>query len=168
MTASVALREMTVRDIAAVATLERVVYPQPWSARTFYDELAQANRRYIVAEQDGVMVGYAGLLLVEGDAHITTLAVDPTARRYRVGTRLMVELVDRALASGAKHLTLEVRVSNSAARRLYERFGFAPVGLRKNYYRDEDALVMWATDIDDDEYAARVDAIRLDLGGNGG
>ena len=168
MTAPVALREMTFRDVAAVATLERVVYPQPWSARTFYDELAQANRRYIVAEQDGVMVGYAGLLLVEGDAHITTLAVDPTARRDRVGTRLMVELVDRALASGAKHLTLEVRVSNSAARRLYERFGFAPVGLRKNYYRDEDALVMWATDIDDEEYATRVDAIRLDLGGTDG
>ena len=163
MTAPVTLREMTVRDIADVATLERVVYPQPWSARTFYDELAQANRRYIVAEKDGSMVGYAGLLLVEGDAHITTLAVDPGARRLRVGTRLMVHLVDRALASGARHLTLEVRVSNSAARRLYERFGFAPVGLRKNYYRDEDALVMWATDIDDQEYAARVEEIRMDL-----
>jgi len=163
MTSPVRLRRMHHRDVAAVATLERVVYPQPWSARTFYDELALANRRYIVAEDDGVVVGYAGLLLVEEDAHITTLAVDPAARRLRVGTRLMIELVDRALSAGARHLTLEVRVSNSAARSLYERFGFAPVGVRKNYYRDEDALVMWATDIDDDEYASRVETIRAEL-----
>jgi ribosomal-protein-alanine N-acetyltransferase len=163
MTSPVTLREMNHRDVAAVATLERVVYPQPWSARTFYDELALANRRYIVAEDDGAVVGYAGLLLVEEDAHITTLAVDPAARRLRVGTRLMIELVDRALSAGARHLTLEVRVSNSAARSLYERFGFAPVGVRKNYYRDEDALVMWATDIDDDEYAGRVATIRAEL-----
>ncbi len=168
VTPPVTMRAMTYRDVAAVATLERVVYPQPWSARTFYDELAQANRRYVIAERDGVLVGYGGLLIVEGDAHITTLAVDPAARRHRVGTLLMLELVERALVSGARHLTLEVRVSNSAARRLYERFGFAPVGLRKNYYRDEDALVMWATDIDDDEYADRVEAIRLDVGGDRG
>ena len=60
----------------------------------------------------------------------------------------MLALVDAATAAGARHLTLEVRVSNEGARRLYQRFGFAPVGVRKDYYRDEDALVMWATDID--------------------
>ncbi len=163
MTRGPTLREMTHRDIGAVAMLERAVYPQPWSARTFYDELALANRRYVVAVDDGEIVGYAGLLIVEEDAHITTLAVEPEARRTRLGTRLMLDLVDRALAAGSKHLTLEVRVSNDVARRLYERFGFAPVGLRKNYYRDEDALVMWATDIDDDDYVIRIEEIRARL-----
>jgi ribosomal-protein-alanine N-acetyltransferase len=100
---------------------------------------------------------------VEEDAHVTTLAVDPNVRRRRLGTRLMLELVDIALERGAKHLTLEVRMSNASAQALYQRFGFAPVGLRKNYYRDEDALVMWAIDIDTDEYAERIIGIRRSL-----
>jgi ribosomal-protein-alanine N-acetyltransferase len=75
----------------------------------------------------------------------------------------MMALVDAALEADARHLTLEVRMSNQAAQRLYQRFGFAPVGLRKNYYRDEDALVMWAIDIDTDDYRDRLAAIRPDL-----
>ena len=71
----------------------------------------------------------------------------------------MVALVAAALARGARHLTLEVRVSNKAAQALYRRFGFAPVGLRKNYYRNEDAMVMWATDIDQAGYQARMESI---------
>jgi [ribosomal protein S18]-alanine N-acetyltransferase len=157
------IREMVVADIPIVASLERVVYPQPWSMRVFYDELALDSRTYIVAESDGRIVAYAGLLIVAEDAHVTTVAVDPEARKRRVGTHLMVNLVDRALLAGARHLTLEVRVSNDPARQLYERFGFSPVGLRKNYYRDEDALVMWAIDIDTDDYAARLSAIRTSL-----
>lgn len=157
---SMTIRPMTRDDIPDVAALEAIVYPQPWSSRVFSDELAQANRRYLVMESDGALVGYGGLLLVEEDAHITTVAVDPGIRRRRLGTHLMLALCDAALAAGARHLTLEVRMSNTAAQRLYARFGFAPVGLRKNYYKDEDALVMWATDIDADEYRARLDAIR--------
>lgn len=159
----VRIRGMTVADIPIVAALERVVYPQPWSMRVFYDELALDSRTYIVAELGDRIVAYAGLLIVAEDAHVTTVAVDPEARQRRVGTHLMLHLVDRALASGARHLTLEVRVSNEAARQMYERFGFSPVGLRKNYYRDEDALVMWAIDIDTDDYAARLSAIRTSL-----
>jgi [ribosomal protein S18]-alanine N-acetyltransferase len=77
----------------------------------------------------------------------------------------MLALVDQALGVGARHLTLEVRLSNSSARGLYELFGFAPVGRRKNYYKDEDALVMWATDIDAIDYAGRIAAIRSDIEG---
>jgi len=165
-TAATVIRPMTRRDIPAVATLEQAVYPQPWSVRVFFDELAQPNRAYFVAvDAEDLILGYGGLLLVEEDAHITTLAVVPEARRDRLGTRLMLALVEGALESGARHLTLEVRMSNAAARRLYERFGFAPVGLRKDYYRDEDALVMWAIDIDAEEYALRLDAIRRSLEG---
>jgi ribosomal-protein-alanine N-acetyltransferase len=151
-------------DIPAVAALEAEIYPQPWSPRVFFDELAMDSRVYVVAHDDeGHILGYGGLLLVEDDAHITTIAVAPEARGHRVGTRLMLSLVEHALESGARHLTLEVRITNDAAQGLYTRFGFDPVGRRKNYYKDEDALVMWATDIDTTTYGDRLDAIRRDL-----
>lgn len=158
------IRRMRKRDLPAVLRLERSIYPQPWSRGVFSEELALVNRHYVVLEDDGSIVGYGGLLLVAEDAHVTTIAIDPDSRRRRHGTRLMLALVDAAWAAGARHLTLEVRVSNDGARRLYQRFGFAPVGVRKDYYRDEDALVMWATDIDGDDYKDRIDAIRDSLG----
>ena len=162
--AHLAIRPMRSGDVGAVVDLEREVYPTPWSTAVFQEELALANRRYIVAEDEsGTIVGYAGLLLVDEDAHVTTLAVDPQVRRRRLGSRLMLALVAASRAAAARHLTLEVRMSNASARRLYERFGFAPVGIRKNYYRDEDALVMWATDIDTEEYEQRVAAIEAGL-----
>lgn len=157
------IRPMGRHDIPAVATLEQLIYDRPWSVRVFYDELAQGNRRYLVAEEESAVVGYGGMLVVENDGHITTLAVDPQARRQRLGTRLMVALIDAAVTMGVNHLTLEVRMSNDGAQALYERFGFAPVGLRKNYYQDEDALVMWANDIDGIEYRARMMGVRADL-----
>ena len=160
----VLIRRMVRGDIPAVATLEAEIYPQPWSPTVFFDELAMESRAYAVAVVDDQVVGYGGLLLVEDDAHITTVAVAPEARGHQIGTRLMLSLVDRSLDAGAKHLTLEVRVSNEPAQALYERFGFEPVGRRKNYYRDEDALVMWATDIDTQEYAERLLVIRSSLG----
>jgi [ribosomal protein S18]-alanine N-acetyltransferase len=161
---TVIIRPMARSDIPAVAELEAEIYPQPWSPRVFFDELAMNSRSYVVALDGGeTVVGYGGLLLVEEDAHITTVAVDPRTRGKHIGTRLMVALVDSALDAGARHLTLEVRVTNAVAQGLYERFGFDPVGRRKNYYKDEDALVMWATDIDTTEYAERLGAIRSTL-----
>ncbi len=158
------IRSMRNDDVPVVAVLEREIYPQPWSPRVFYDELSGANRRYFVAEtEDEGIVGYGGLMLVEEDAHITNLAVAPGARKRRTGTRLMLALVETALDEGVRHLTLEVRVSNVSARDLYQRFGFAPVGLRKHYYADEDALVMWAIDVDEPEYRQRLAAIRESL-----
>lgn len=158
------IRAMTRSDIPEVAAIEAEVYPTPWSPRVFFDELAMDNRRYVLVEGVDGIVGYGGLLIIEGDAHITTLAVAPEMRGRRLGVRLMLALVDTALANDARHLTLEVRVSNRSAQGLYEQFGFDPVGRRKNYYVDEDALVMWATDIDTDEYADRLAEIRSSIG----
>ena len=97
-------------------------------------------------------------MLVAGDGHVTNVGVAESHRRKAVATRLMLELARRALAEGAQALTLEVRVSNDAAQALYRRFGFAPAGIRKAYYADtnEDALIMWANDIDTPEYRARL------------
>lgn len=160
------IRRMKKRDLPAVLELEREIYPQPWASSVFKDELSLLNRHYVVVEDEGTVLGYAGLLLVADDAHVTTIAIDPQARRRRLGSRLMLALIEAALAAGARHLTLEVRVSNAAARALYQQFGLAPVGVRKDYYRGEDALVMWATDIDGEEYRERLAAIRDGLDGD--
>ncbi len=158
------VREMTRGDIPAVAALEAEVYDEPWSPGVFSDELAMDNREYLVLTNgDSGVIGYGGLFVVGDDAHITTLAVAPEVRGRQLGKRLMLALVDQALSVGCRHLTLEVRLSNSSAQGLYELFGFAPVGKRKNYYKDEDALVMWATDIDAADYANQIAAIRSDI-----
>src|SRR4029077_11526282 len=89
------------------------------------------------------------LMLIVEDAHVTTIAVDPAWHRHKIGSRLLLNLARESAARGATHLTLEVRVSNSAAQAMYRQFGFRPSGVRKNYYveTNEDALVMWADDI---------------------
>ena len=159
---TVDIREMTRGDIPTVSQMEAEIYDQPWSPRVFFDELGMDNREYLVITNgDSQIVGYGGLLVIDDDAHITTLAVAPEARGQRLGKRLMLALVDQALDVGARHLTLEVRLSNSSAQGLYELFGFAPVGRRKNYYKDEDALIMWATDIDAPDYSERLSSIRI-------
>ncbi len=158
---TVSIREMARTDIPAVAALEIEIFPQPWSQSLFRDELAHENRSYIVAEEGGAIVGYAGLLVVDEDAHITTIAVAERGRRKRLGSRMMLALLERSLERGARHMTLEVRASNVDAQRMYDRFGFAAVGKRKNYYRDEDAVVMWATGIDSPEFADRIAQLRL-------
>lgn len=157
---AVVLRPMEPDDTEAAHLLEGRVYRQAWSRQVFLDELAQASRRYLVAEVAGMLAGFGGVMLVGDEAHITTVVVDPDHRQARIGTRLMLALIEEALEAGAEALTLEVRASNEAAQALYRRFGMAPVGVRKHYYRDEDALIMWVHDIAGDDYRRRVAAIR--------
>lgn len=158
-----ALRDMTIDDIGPAADLEARVYPQAWSEGIFRDELTHPSRRYLVAESATGLVGYGGVMVTSDEAHITTVVVDPSRRKERLGTRLMLALVEAAVGLGASSLTLEVRASNTAAQALYRRFGMAPVGVRKQYYRDEDAMIMWVHDIDSDEYAQRLGSIREEL-----
>ncbi|MGE3271871.1 MAG: ribosomal protein S18-alanine N-acetyltransferase [Chloroflexota bacterium] len=100
------------------------------------------------------IVGYAGLWLMTDEAHITTIAVDPDFQGNGLGELLLVALIDRAAQIGARWLTLEVRVTNSVAQRLYEKYTFKEMGLRRRYYSDngEDALVMWTDPIDSDTF----------------
>lgn len=163
MMATTALRPLVPDDIEAAGALEASVYSQPWSTGVFADELEEPSRTYIAAVSDGDLVGYGGVMLVDDEAHITTVVVDPDRRERGLGTRLVLSLIDAARRDGARSLTLEVRASNEAAQALYRRFGMAPVGLRKRYYRDEDALIMWAHDIDGEQYAARLEQIRKEL-----
>lgn len=163
MDLTMAVREMTTADIAAVAGLEARAFDDPWSPAAFFEELSLPGRHYSVVEEDGHVAGYGGVMHVEDDAHVMTIAVDPESTNRRIGTRLMLALVDGAIARGARNLTLEVRVSNEPALALYRRFGFSAVGVRPRYYPDEDALVMWAIEVDGVEYRRRLDRIRESL-----
>jgi ribosomal-protein-alanine N-acetyltransferase len=100
--------------------------------------------------------------MVFGDeAHVTNIAVDPDAHRRKIASRLLFALVTEARRRGATACTLEVRVANHAAQGLYHQFGFAPVGIRKNYYAEtgEDALIMWAEGLQSTAYAERLAAL---------
>jgi ribosomal-protein-alanine N-acetyltransferase len=150
------------RHLRGVLRIEGQVYPRPWSLSLFVSELAlRTSRLYTVARVDGLIAGYAGVMFAGDDAHITTIAVDPAWHRHKIGTRLLLHLARSSAQRGARHLTLEVRVSNEGAQALYRGFGFRPAGIRRNYYveTNEDALVMWADDIDSPTYQARLDAI---------
>ncbi len=164
----VAIAPMRRRHLRGVLRIEQQVYPRPWSIGLFMSELGyRGSRTYLVARVGTSVVGYAGLMMAGDDAHVTTLAVDPPWHRHKIGTRLLLELVRSALDLGARNLTLEVRAGNEAAQGLYRVFGFAPAGIRKNYYveTNEDALVMWATDVDTPEYLARLGRIESALPG---
>jgi ribosomal-protein-alanine N-acetyltransferase len=157
------------RHVRSILRIEEQVYPRPWSMSLFLSEIAlRATRAYFVARVGRDVVGYAGLMMTGDDGHITTIAVDPRWQRHKIGTRLMVALAREALTRGALNLTLEVRLSNRSAQDLYRHFGFAPVGVRKNYYQEtnEDALVMWSHNVDSDEYAELLDRIEQSIPGN--
>jgi ribosomal-protein-alanine N-acetyltransferase len=159
---TVEITPMRRRHLRAVLKIEHQVYPRPWSTSLFLSELAMRSTRcYIVARIGRELVGYAGLMMTLDDGHITTIAVDPRWHRHKVGTRMLLCLAREGIARGAKSLTLEVRMTNQPAQDLYRRFGFVPVGVRKNYYQEvnEDALVMWAHDVDGREYADLLDSI---------
>ena len=156
-------RLMTAGDLPDVHALEVRSFPVPWTPEMLCEELVGPGRTYVVADGPSGIIGYGGFMLIEDDAHIMTVAVDEPNRRAGVGSRLLLRLIDLALSAGAEHLTLELRVSNVAARRLYERFGFAPVGIRPRYYVDEDALVMWAVNARGPDYTLLLDEIRQEV-----
>lgn len=149
---AVELREMRWWDIDAVLALEKRLFPEDaWSEGMFWSELAHARgpsatRRYLVAATpDGELLGYGGMVAVDRTGDIQTLGVLAAHRGTGLGARLLTALLTAATADfGCREVLLEVRVDNAPARRLYERFGFVPIGVRRGYYQpgNIDALVM--------------------------
>mgnify|MGYP003119138454 CR=1 FL=1 len=158
------IEPMRRRHLRQAMPLEEAAYPTSWSRTVFEGELDQVrngSRLYLVARRGRTVVGYAGVWIVpdpDGDqAHVTNVVVAPEMRRHGVATRLLVELARRIVELGCVAWTLEVRASSDGAQALYRSFGFAPAGVRKNYYdNSEDAIVMWCHDIDTPEYADRL------------
>lgn len=150
------------KHLRAVMQIEQQVYSQPWTTGLFLSELAlRAARDYTVAMVNGNVVGYAGLSYLDDEAHLTTIAVAPEFQGEGIATQLMLQSMQLCLGRGVRNITLEVRVSGTAALGLYRKFGFAPAGVRKSYYSDpvEDALIMWAHDIDSDTYGRRLSCL---------
>jgi ribosomal-protein-alanine N-acetyltransferase len=157
---------MTIEDLPAVQLIERASFSTPWPAHAYRQEL-EANRlaHYLVATIAGEIVAYGGIWLMVDEAHVTTFAVHPRYRRRRIGERLLLSLMDLALDRHAREATLEVRLSNLGARRLYEKYGFRPVGIRPRYYSDnqEDALIMTTEPLAEERMTGRIAALRAEL-----
>jgi ribosomal-protein-alanine N-acetyltransferase len=123
---------------------------KPRRNRPFPLSLLPSRPEVTVPSQDAVsIIGFAGLWLMVDEAHITTIAMHPDYRRRGLGEFLLVNLIDIAYTIGAKWVTLEVRVSNTTAQNLYQKYGFREAGVRRRYYSDnhEDALIMWTDEI---------------------
>ncbi|WP_085993410.1 ribosomal protein S18-alanine N-acetyltransferase [Oceanobacillus senegalensis] len=142
----VVIRKMEFTDVEQVLEVERASFTTPWTTDVFYQEIVDNHHaHYFVLEVDEKIVGYVGIWIVVDDAQITNIAIMPDYRGQSLGERLFGFVIQLLQHIGAKRLSLEVRVSNIAAQRLYRKFGLVPGGIRKNYYTDsgEDAIVMW-------------------------
>jgi ribosomal-protein-alanine N-acetyltransferase len=139
---------MTDRHLAAVIDLERKLYPFPWTPGNFADALRAGYGAWVWCDDAQAIGAYAVSMMVLDEAHVLNIAVAPSRQRQGLGMHLLNWLADRARANGAQSLLLEVRPSNTDAVRLYQRFGFRQIGVRKGYYPAqwgrEDAIVMRA------------------------
>ena len=135
---------MNESHVAQVAALEKVCFSMPWSENSIRSELTNPLSLWLVAEEDGILLGYIGSQSVMDEADVMNVAVDPNRRREGIALKLVEALVAALNEKNVRALLLEVRASNEPAKALYERQGFAQVGKRPNYYRNpkEDALIL--------------------------
>jgi len=131
------LRRIRWWDLDAILALERALFIDPWTIEQFWSELAgvPATRHYILAENQGEIIGYAGLIATRHEADIQTMAVRLDCQGGGLGAQLLGELLAEVRRRGVGEVVLEVRADNEPAQRLYTRFGFVQVGLRRGYYR---------------------------------
>jgi ribosomal-protein-alanine N-acetyltransferase len=145
------LRSMGQEDVHQVTEIDREAFPGQWPPPNYERELKNWLAHYIVASDEGrhYVMGFAGLWMLVDEAHITNIAVREKHRRQGIGEALLIGIIELAIELGAKLITLEVRASNSEAQKLYAKYGFVRVGLRRGYYTDnrEDAVLMSIEDI---------------------
>jgi ribosomal-protein-alanine N-acetyltransferase len=135
---------MTADHVAQVAQLEKLCFADPWSESSITSELNNPLSLWLVAGEDGCVLGYIGSQTVMGEADMMNVAVHPEYRRRGIAQALVNGLIDALRCNDVTSLTLEVRATNEPAKRMYEKLGFQQVGVRKNYYRHprEDALIL--------------------------
>ena len=140
----ITIREMTFDDIDPVMEIERTCFSVPWTETGFLSFMLQEGTVFLVAEEEGAVVGQCGFVSAADEADITNVAVAPDRRRRGIGRMLVTQLLQEAGRRGIRRIFLEVRRSNEAAAGLYTALGFETVGVRKNYYEApvEDALLM--------------------------
>ncbi len=141
----VSIRRMRAADVDQVTAIEQATFARPWSRDSFLREMEKnPAARYLVAEKDGKIIGYAGAWVILDECHITNIAVSEGERGRGTGRKLTEALMHYVSNLGAAYATLEVRISNVRAQHLYASLGFVSVGKRKRYYEDngEDAFLM--------------------------
>lgn len=139
------IEELEEKDVEAVSKIEERTFSMPWSAKDFLQMIKDENALYLTAKSDGILIACCGVRNILGDGEITNVVVDEPYRKRGIGSRMLSELLKKGKQIGIKAFTLEVRKSNEAAIRLYEKAGFVTEGIRKNFYEKpvEDGLIMW-------------------------
>ena len=159
---TIELRKLALRDLGAIERIERRSYPTPWSRSMFASELSKPSSVCLGAfdVDSDRLVGYLIISRYVDTWHVMNVAVAPEHRRHGIATALLERLFEMTADDGQRGYTLEVRVSNESAIRLYERLGFQPRGIRRGYYTDnrEDALIMWKDPVDREQVARRREA----------
>ena len=146
---TVQLRKLALADLGAIEKIERRSYPTPWSRSMFAGELAKPSSICLGAfdadGDEGTLVGYLIVSRYVDAWHVMNVAVDPDHRGRGIASTMLERLFEVTADDARRGYTLEVRVSNETAIRLYERLGFRSRGIRRGYYTDnrEDALIMW-------------------------
>jgi ribosomal-protein-alanine N-acetyltransferase len=162
----VSIEPLQKKDLDELMAIETQTFKSHWPVSAFLNEI-ENNRLayYFGAHFEKTLVGYAGIWIVMDEAHITTLAVHPEYRRKKIGEQLLLHLLTVATGKGARWATLEVRESNEAAQALYKKFGFVSVGIRKNYYleENENAIIMWTGNLRGDAFKEKLEQIRQNL-----
>lgn len=161
------IRPLAADDVPVLQSIDQVAHGEQWSTRVFKDELAQDNRVHLVAELDQNVIGHASALVDGPTCRITNVAVSQDYAGDGHGSALLMALLRSVLAEHRiLNVQLEVRPSNRRAQRLYNRFGFVPVGIERNFYdrSDErgscDALVMMVADVHADTFRGRLDELQ--------
>ena len=139
------IRRMTEADLPEVAALEKKYFSMPWSEANLRESMQKEHYLFLVTEEDGIVVGYGGILWVADEGDITNIVVSESYRGLGLGTALTDALLSAGRKRGIASFTLEVRMSNQVAIHTYERLGFVCEGVRKRFYEapTEDALIMW-------------------------
>jgi len=166
--AKITIKKMKSQDVDGVISIEQKAYgDHHWSKESFLNEINNELARYYSAFCGETLVGYAGCWHILDEAHITNIAVSVDHRRKKYGEALLKRIIDDCYLEKIKYITLEVRVSNTAAINLYQKYGFSSFGTRKGYYQDnnEDALIMWTKNIFFDEFKTNYEKITRELEG---
>lgn len=159
---------MRPQDVPQVMEIEAVSFGRHhWSDESFYNEISNHVGRYytLLNQETGQVLGYCGFWLILDESHITTIAVRPEFRGHALGELMLLQILERSMATSIHWATLEARVSNYNAQNLYYKYGFTSVGVRPRYYQDnqEDALIMTTTNINGEDYRANYKTLKARL-----
>lgn len=162
----VVIKQIGLENLDDVMDVEIASYgAHHWARSSFVSEMNNDIAFYFCALINGKTIGYIGLWQIFEEAHITTLAVNPNLRGHKIAQALLIKAIDDCREKMIKYITLEVRVSNTPAKKLYEKFGMKSLGTRKGYYQDnnEDALIMWSENIFHENFNALYNKNRQEL-----